>query len=107
MFIVDMTVYESDFVTKSTKKSKALKVRTFDIDHECSLFAYHYEEYVHLKLRRYNDKETTMREWDRLKAFGILFPDINLNEASDVYLDVKDNQLHIHIPCPAYKRHDS
>ncbi|WP_423189460.1 hypothetical protein ACO1PF_00670 [Alkalibacterium sp. f15] len=107
MFIVDMTTYESDFVLKSTKKTGAYQIRTFDIDHAFSLFAFYYEGYVHLKLRRYKDEETTYKDWERIKTFGTLYPDICLTDAMDVYLDTKENQLHVQIPYPIYKRSDN
>lgn len=107
MVIIEMTTYESDFVEKSTARSGAHKIRTFDINHESSLFAFYYEEYIHLKLRRYHDEETTHNDWNQLKAAGILQPDICLNDASEIFLDMEDNQMHVHIPYPIYKRSDS
>lgn len=106
MFIVEMTTYESDFIIKSTKKSNAYQIRTFDVNHELSLFAFYYEEYVHLKLRRYKNEETTLADWQTLKQFKVLQPDITLDDSAEIFLDIEDNQLHVHIPYPIYKRSD-
>lgn len=106
MFIVDMTTYEMDFVIKCTKKSGAYQVRTFDIDHDMSLFAYYYEDYIHLKIRRYKNEETTTDDWERIKSFGLLYPDINFADTKDFYHDKEDNQLHVKIAHTIYKRND-
>ncbi|MCC5894875.1 MAG: hypothetical protein JJU16_05375 [Alkalibacterium sp.] len=106
MFIVDMTLYESDFIRKSTVNNKALDMRTYDIDHTLSLFAYYYEQYVHLKLRRYKDEETSLSDWNKLKAIGTIYPDIHLNDTEEIYLDMNSNQLHVKIPFSIYKRSD-
>ncbi|OJF95228.1 hypothetical protein [Alkalibacterium sp. 20] len=103
MFIVEMTTYETDFVKKSTG---AYDVRTFDINHEMSLFAYYYDEYIHLKIRRYKDEETTLNDWEKIKSVGLLYPDINLNDTKDVYLDLEDNQLHVKNGHTMYRRSD-
>ncbi|MDN6290991.1 MAG: hypothetical protein L0J63_11990 [Tetragenococcus koreensis] len=106
MFIIEMSEYESDFITKSTKTTGASLIRTFDVNHEMSLFAYYYEDYIHLKLRRYKDQETTMDDWLSLKAVGLLYPDINLADVSEIYIDQEENQLHVQIPNYTHKRND-
>lgn len=41
MFIIEMTRYESDFIAKSREQNESLDMRTYDIDHNLSLFAYY------------------------------------------------------------------
>ncbi|SFB89920.1 hypothetical protein SAMN04488102_101324 [Alkalibacterium subtropicum] len=106
MFVIEMTTYESDFVFKNTESTGAYDIRTFDIDHEMSLFAYYYEDYIHLKIRRYNDQETTMNDWKKLKSVGLLYPDIDFDDTKDIFLDEQENQLHIQIAHTIYKRND-
>lgn len=106
MFIIEMSEYESDFIVKSTKSTGADLIRTFDFDHEMSLFVYYYEDYIHLKIRRYKDEETTEDDWLALKSAGHLYPDINLTDASEIYIDQEENQLHVQIPNYTHKRND-
>lgn len=95
MFIIDMTSLESDFIEKNTVKSGANNIRTYDINHQLSLFAYYYEDYIHLKIRRYYGIEVTMEDWADIKSAGIIYPNIELSNVQDIYLDQEDNQLHI------------
>lgn len=106
MFIIEMSEYESNFIVKSTKSTGADLIRTFDVDHEMSLFAYYYEDYIHLKIRRYKEQETTEDDWLSLKAVGLLYPDISLKDASEIYIDQKENQLHAQIPNYTHRRND-
>lgn len=107
MFIVEMTTYESDFVIKNTKRSGAYDIRTFDIDHEMSLFVYYYEEYIALKLRRYGNRPTTVSDWERLKHIKLIQPDLYLNDVADVFVDHDDNQVHVKIRHTISKRTDT
>lgn len=104
MFIIEMSMYESDFVRKSTEETGALDVRTFDLDHLMSLFVYYFEDHLHLKLKRYKADETTFDDWKRLKAAGTLYPDIDLNDTLEVFLDLEDNQLHAKLPHTIFKK---
>lgn len=106
MFIIEMTMYESNYIAKNTESTKVLDMRTFDINHQLSLFVYFYEEYIHLKLRRYQDEETTIQDWNTLKSFGFIYPDIDLVNTTDIFIDQEDNQLHAKIPLTIFKRSD-
>ena len=104
MFIIEMTAYESDFIDKNTELSGAYQIRTFDVNHSMSLFAYYYEDYIHLKLRRYGEIETSVDDWKQLKHVGLLYPDINLHAPLEVMLDLEEDQLHVKVPRSIYKK---
>lgn len=106
MFIIDMTTLESDFVLKSLTRSKANDIRTYDVNHQMSMFAYYYDDYIHLKIRRYNDQRTSSRDWQSIQTAGFIYPDIELNQTEDIYMDHEDNQLHVKLPYSIYKRND-
>lgn len=104
MFIIEMTTYESDFCKKSTKTTGAYRVRTFDVNHTHSLFAYYYEDHVHLTFKRYNQGETTMEEWERIEQVGLLFPDIDLMTEKEVWMQEDNNQIHVKVPTASNER---
>lgn len=106
MFIIEMTYYESDFIVKNTESTGAYDIRTFDIDHKMSLFAYYYEEYIHLKLRRYGGQQTTLSDWRLIQSVSMIQPDLNLKDAVDVYLDQEDDQVHVKLMKTARKRNE-
>ncbi|GEK88928.1 hypothetical protein SAMN04488100_10569 [Alkalibacterium putridalgicola] len=106
MFIIEMTTYESDFVIKNTKRTGAYDIRTFDINHDLSLFVYYFDDYIHLKLRRYGEKPTTISDWELIQGINFIRPDLNLNDVVDVYLDEEDEQVHIKLMKLTSKRNE-
>lgn len=59
-----------------------------------------------MKLRRYKEDDTTFSDWKQLESVGLLYPDIDLNDTKEVYMDTQNNQVHIKIPFSIYKRSD-
>ncbi|MCI3027734.1 hypothetical protein LMF32_01100 [Desemzia sp. C1] len=98
MIIIEMTEEESEFVAYSTENTGAYRVRTFDIDNVCCLFAYYFDEFIHLKIRRYVKEQTAISDWFQLKSAGIIYPDIILDETIDVRFDLEENQIHVQLP---------
>lgn len=106
MFIIEMTNYESDFIDKNTNRTGAYDIRTFDINHDLSLFAYYFDDYIHLKLRRYGENPTSISDWEMIQDVNIIRPDLNLNDVVDVYLDEEDEQVHIKLMKITSKRNE-
>ena len=98
MIIIELTQNESDFVAQSMENTGAYQVRTFDIDSICCMFAYYFEDFIHLKLRRYAQEETSICDWFNLKSVGVIYPDIVLEETLDVHFDLEENQIHVQLP---------
>lgn len=95
MFIIEMSMYESDFILKNTKRSGAYDIRTFDVNHQLSLFAYYYDDYIHLKLKKYGDTKTTLSDWKMIQKASMLYPNLDITRTEDIYIDNENNQIHV------------
>lgn len=94
MLIIDNSLKETDFCTKTSEFIGSDKLRVFEIDFEYTMFAYYYDDGIHLALARNDDGPIDTLVWDQLKEVGILYPDINLNNHDKMWINDEGNTLH-------------
>lgn len=94
MIIKDLSSLEKDFCRQATENTTALRVRSMDIDMTYSLFIYYFEEYIHLSLSRYDDKDIKMDLWHELQNVGMIYPDVALNNVDDAWINEEQQQFH-------------
>lgn len=95
MIIRDLSSLESDFCKQATKNTGAHKVRSMDIDMEYSMFVYYFEDYIHISMARYDDKDMDNQVWKQLAEVGMIYPDVDLSWLDDVWINEEKQQLHI------------
>lgn len=104
MFIIEMTAWELDFCQKSTETTGAWKVRTFDVNHACSLFMYYFEDHVNLTFKRYDQQETTLDDWAQFEQIGFLYPDIDLRSEKEVWMNEEHAQVNVRMTIASNER---
>lgn len=95
MIITDLSYFEWDFCEESTKNTGATKVRSLDIDKEYSLFIYHFTDYVHLAITRYDERPINKAIWERLSDIEMIYPNLPLFMPDDIWINQEKQQLHV------------
>lgn len=94
MIIKDLSSLEKDFCRQATENTTAYRVRSMDIDMTYSLFIYYFEDYIHLSLSRYDDKDISIDLWRQLQNIGMIYPDVALDDVEDEWINEEQQQFH-------------
>lgn len=94
MLIIDNSAKEMDFCTKTSDFIGSVKLRVFEIDFEYTMFAYYYEDGIHLAIARNDDGPIDQTVWNSLKDVGVIYPDIYLNNQDAMWINDEGNTLH-------------
>lgn len=94
MLIIDNSIKEMDFCTKTSEFIGSDKLRVFEIDFEYTMFAYYYEDGIHLAIARNDDSPIDQIVWNRLKNVGVIYPDIYFNYQDTMWINDEGNTLH-------------
>lgn len=94
MLIIDNSIKEMDFCTKTSEFIGSDKLRVFEIDFEYTMFAYYYEDGIHLAIARNDDSPIDQTVWNSLKDVGVIYPDIYLNNKENMWINDEGNTLH-------------
>lgn len=94
MLIIDNSMKEMDFCTKTSEFIGSVKLRVFEIDFEYTMFAYYYEDGIHLAIARNDDGPIDQTMWDSLKDVGVIYPDIYLNDQDEMWINIEGNTMH-------------
>ena len=97
MLIIDNSLKESDFCKKTSDFIGSNKLRIFEIDFEFTLFAYYYDDSIHLAVARNDDKQIDSGIWECLKNVGIIYPDIHLDKNAATWINDEQDTLHASI----------
>lgn len=94
MIIIDNSMKEMDFCTKTSDFIGSEKLRVFEIDFEYTMFAYYYEDGIHLAIARNDDGPINIEIWNNLKEVVVIYPDINLSNQDKMWINDEGNTLH-------------
>lgn len=94
MLIIDNSLKEMDFCTKTSEFIGSEQLRVFEIDFKYTMFAYYYEDGIHLAIARNDDGPIDQTIWNGLKDVGVIYPDIYLNNQDTMWINDEGNTLH-------------
>lgn len=94
MLIIDISIKEMDFCTKTSEFIGSEQLRVFEIDFEYTMFAYYYEDGIHLAVARNDDGPIDQTMWSNLKDVGVIYPDIYLNDQDVMWINDEGNTMH-------------
>lgn len=94
MLIIDNSIKEKDFCTKTSEFIGSNQLRVFEINFEYTMFAYYYEDGIHLAVARNDDGPINQTVWNSLKDVGVIYPDIYLNNQDTMWINDEGNTMH-------------
>ena len=94
MIIIDNSAKEMDFCQKTSEFMDAQQLRIFEIDFEYTMFAYYYEDGIHIAICKIDDSPLNYDVWFELKKTKTIYPDIPLTEQDNVWMNEDCSILH-------------